>query len=466
MLDSKKALLDNRFTKFEENAVQVAVAAGQETIVSELLAREANPEFLKEKNNYGETTLTLAVARGNMPIVEMLMNKYEDLVEVTNAQGQLPVVVAALHDHEEIVRYLYDCTLVENLFEEHKKDQSLSTGKKVKKVLLDLKEESNQAKEKHPINYDQLYQDNFEVLGVSINTKLHGYEQNYNFKLESKDLKPVSSILDDDEGTSNGYLSKHNGFMLFKACITAGIYDIALEVFKLGPDQCIEGMKKEKGLQVKRPETRLLANVLPDRDGNTLLHQAAKLSPSPQLSQFLGPTLQMQRELQRFKEVEKMAPKCKGLLNYKNQTPKDLFDKQHNDLKNQGRDWLKEIATSCSLVATLIVTIIYDILGDSYIAFQRRRFPNQVAAGFDVRPFHSFPLHCNDVGSFRYCPSHNVTRALCVDLYTTAYARKYSSQHLCNTACSDLLSRSPFDLPKPNTLRNYTSEYAEEEKTK
>ncbi|XP_052198126.1 ankyrin repeat-containing protein NPR4-like [Diospyros lotus] len=67
----------------------------------------------------------------------------------------------------------------------------------------------------------------------------------------------------------------------------------------------------------------------------------------------------MQRELQRFKEVEKMAPMCKGLVNNKNQTPKDLFDKEHNDLKNQGRDWLKEIATSCSVVATLIVTIMF-----------------------------------------------------------------------------------------------------------
>nr|TKR66365.1 uncharacterized protein D5086_0000310550 [Populus alba] len=41
-----------------------------------------------------------------------------------------------------------------------------------------------------------------------------------------------------------------------------------------------------------------------DSSGNTMLHLAAKLSPPSQLSRISGAALQMQRELQWYKEVE------------------------------------------------------------------------------------------------------------------------------------------------------------------
>ncbi|XP_052197243.1 uncharacterized protein LOC127804422 [Diospyros lotus] len=441
MLNNNKTLLNYRFTMVEGNAVQVAVVAGHEEIVSALLDQDIDPTLLKKRNDYGETALTLAAAGGKLRIVEKLVDKNDDLVDVRNSQGYLPVVVAALYGHRDIVHYLFPWSLF-NLFVSVREDQRLSTGNinNVQKVP-DLREESNQANEKHPINYDQLYQDNFKVLGVSMNTELHGYEQNYNFKLKREDLKT------DDKATYYGYSSKHNWFMLFKACIAAEIYDIALDVFKLRPDQCIEEIKKEKaplvcgnklmyngeggcallreiskklfrsnmyhakpivlarpmlmailqgnvdfvevvteecpdvlwfeidGLTLvahaiskgpekiyrfacKRPETGHLASLIPDRDGNTLLHQAAKLSPS-HFTQFLGPALQMQIELQRFMEMKKKVPMCKGILNKNDKTPKDLFGEEHKKLKNEARRWLKDVATSCSVVATLIVTIMF-----------------------------------------------------------------------------------------------------------
>ncbi|XP_052198058.1 uncharacterized protein LOC127804966 [Diospyros lotus] len=120
------------------------------------------------------------------------------------------------------------------------------------------------------------------------------------------------------------------------------------------------GNEKIRSFVCKRTEISLLATIInPDPEVNTFLHQAAKLSPSPQLSQFLGPALQMQRELQRFKEMEKMTPMCRKLMNKGNQTPKDLFNTEHMNLKIEARGWLKEIAQSCSVVATLIVTIMF-----------------------------------------------------------------------------------------------------------
>ena len=54
-----------------------------------------------------------------------------------------------------------------------------------------------------------------------------------------------------------------------------------------------------------------------------------------------------------------MTPMCRKLKNEHNQTPEDLFIEAHMELKEKARDWLKEIAQSCSVVATLIVTIMF-----------------------------------------------------------------------------------------------------------
>ncbi|XP_052197242.1 uncharacterized protein LOC127804421 [Diospyros lotus] len=176
MLRKNSELLNTEFTLLENNALQVAVVARQEDIVRHLLEQNPDPEFLKIKNGYGDTTLTLAAATGSRAIVQLLVETYEDLVDIKNAKRELPVVVAAFCGCEETFRYLYDITLVETLYVS-KEDQNLNTVQVEKEKAV-------------------------------------------------------------------GY---HNGFMLFKACITAEIYDIALVAFKEAQNQCIEEMQKEKG---------------------------------------------------------------------------------------------------------------------------------------------------------------------------------------------------------------------------
>lgn len=40
-------------------------------------------------------------------------------------------------------------------------------------------------------------------------------------------------------------------------------------------------------------------------------------------------------------------------------TPQELFTREHNDMKNKGEEWMKSTATSCTVVAALIVTIMF-----------------------------------------------------------------------------------------------------------
>uniref|UniRef100_A0A6N2LRU9 PGG domain-containing protein n=1 Tax=Salix viminalis TaxID=40686 RepID=A0A6N2LRU9_SALVM len=97
-----------------------------------------------------------------------------------------------------------------------------------------------------------------------------------------------------------------------------------------------------------------------DSSGNTMLHLAAKLSPPSQLSRISGAALQMQRELQWYKEVESIInPTDKDFPNVKGQIARELFTSDHEDLLVKGEEWMKATVTSCTVVGALIITIMF-----------------------------------------------------------------------------------------------------------
>ncbi|WCJ41367.1 Ankyrin repeat family protein [Euphorbia peplus] len=94
-----------------------------------------------------------------------------------------------------------------------------------------------------------------------------------------------------------------------------------------------------------------------DDDGKTMLHLAGKLAPPNKIS---GAALQMQRELQWFKEVEKIVqPGFKEMKNDNGKTPRMVFTEEHKDLLEKGEKWMKDTAISCATVAALIVTVMF-----------------------------------------------------------------------------------------------------------
>ncbi|WCJ41371.1 Ankyrin repeat family protein [Euphorbia peplus] len=94
-----------------------------------------------------------------------------------------------------------------------------------------------------------------------------------------------------------------------------------------------------------------------DKLGNNMLHLAGKLAPSNKIS---GAALQMQRELQWFKEVEKIVqPLFRELNNKEGKTPRMVFTEEHNDLLEKGEKWMKDTASSCATVAALSVTVMF-----------------------------------------------------------------------------------------------------------
>ncbi|GLT47545.1 hypothetical protein SLA2020_212340 [Shorea laevis] len=68
-----------------------------------------------------------------------------------------------------------------------------------------------------------------------------------------------------------------------------------------------------------------------DVDGNNILHIAGGLAPDFERARISSsPALQIQRELQWFKEEERIVPEwCKEAKNNNDQTPEDVFTKSH-----------------------------------------------------------------------------------------------------------------------------------------
>ncbi|XP_022855740.1 uncharacterized protein LOC111376960 [Olea europaea var. sylvestris] len=98
---------------------------------------------------------------------------------------------------------------------------------------------------------------------------------------------------------------------------------------------------------------------LEDKSGNNILHLAAELPPSSRLNIVSGAALQMQRELLWFKEVEKiLLPSDVQKKNINKKTPRELFTDEHKELQVAGEKWMKDTATSCMVVATLLLCLL------------------------------------------------------------------------------------------------------------
>ncbi|KAK7860454.1 ankyrin repeat-containing protein itn1 [Quercus suber] len=93
---------------------------------------------------------------------------------------------------------------------------------------------------------------------------------------------------------------------------------------------------------------------------NNLLHVAGMSAASTSVNDIPGAALQMQRELQWFKEVESIVPpKVHAHLNKDGLTPRELFTENHKEMRKDGEQWMKDTATSCTVVGALIVTIMF-----------------------------------------------------------------------------------------------------------
>ncbi|KAH7862760.1 hypothetical protein Vadar_009130 [Vaccinium darrowii] len=109
-----------------------------------------------------------------------------------------------------------------------------------------------------------------------------------------------------------------------------------------------------------RYDCQQFLSILTTKGNKSVLHLAGELAPKHRLNIVFGAALQMQRELQWYKEVEKFVPPShKELKNNEGKTPGMVFTEAHSALMKEGEQWMKDSAGSCIVAATLIATVVF-----------------------------------------------------------------------------------------------------------
>ncbi|XP_026434501.1 ankyrin repeat-containing protein NPR4-like [Papaver somniferum] len=153
-----------------------------------------------------------------------------------------------------------------------------------------------------------------------------------------------------------------------------GAVEIVVECVQTFPDLMCIRMKTnmtvlEEAIKYRREKIfNLICEMNADKkmasfvydENNTILHWVAKLANPQSLNSVSGSALQMQRELQWFKEVEKITlQRHRQKKNDEGKTGRDLFTEEHKELLEKAEKWMKDTANSCMLVATLITTVVF-----------------------------------------------------------------------------------------------------------
>ncbi|XP_057505919.1 ankyrin repeat-containing protein ITN1-like [Actinidia eriantha] len=138
------------------------------------------------------------------------------------------------------------------------------------------------------------------------------------------------------------------------------VWDVDLENRSLFHWAVIERHENVFNLLYQMSEHKRVITICIDKSNNTTLHWAGRLEPQNKLNLIPGAALQMQRELQWFKEVEKFViPYYMHWRNDDEETPAMVFTKAHKELVDEGEIWMKDTANSCTIAAALIATIAF-----------------------------------------------------------------------------------------------------------
>lgn len=82
------------------------VESDEATCLIDKLASMVDLETLARRDQYGQTALTLWVAKGNLKAIKVLLKHHPDLINARTEKGTLPVQTAAYHGHKDTFQYL------------------------------------------------------------------------------------------------------------------------------------------------------------------------------------------------------------------------------------------------------------------------------------------------------------------------------------------------------------------------
>ncbi|XP_031279200.1 ankyrin repeat-containing protein NPR4-like [Pistacia vera] len=95
-----------------------------------------------------------------------------------------------------------------------------------------------------------------------------------------------------------------------------------------------------------------------DHNGYTILHHVADMTYYHATRP--GPAFQLQEELEWSKRVKEIMPNHYDIhRNKNNMTAEKLFEEKHKEKLNDAKKWVKKVASSCSVVAVLVASVVF-----------------------------------------------------------------------------------------------------------
>ncbi|XP_044507810.1 ankyrin repeat-containing protein NPR4-like [Mangifera indica] len=376
-------------TRNQETALHIAAGARHTVFVQELV-NIMTPDNLELQNKVGNTALCFAAASGIKKIAEVMVNKNQNLPSIRGSEGATPLCMAALLGHRDMVWYLYSVTKDTDLKEEDRIElliAVINTG--LFDVALDLirhhpelaiARDGNGETALHVLARKPLAFVSGSQLGIRQRCiySLPGIRAVLNTKqTQLQALKLVKRLwkrvlmLDDSK---IGELLRKPSRLLFTAAKLGNVEFITV-LIRMCPDLIWKVDDHSQSIfhiaVLHRQESifnlihaigahKDLIAAYKDENNNNMLHLTGKLAPPDRLKIDSGAALQLRRELHWFKEVEKVVqPSYRESENSEGKTPHILFSEEHEKLLREGEKWMKDTASSCMLVATLIATVMF-----------------------------------------------------------------------------------------------------------
>ncbi|XP_038680371.1 uncharacterized protein LOC119981351 isoform X2 [Tripterygium wilfordii] len=450
-------------------ALHLAIYAGHGEIAEELMQGMTTGD-LEVQDSSGYTYLCLAALTGDVKVAKSLVEKNGGLLYIANSEGFIPLVMACARSQIDVTHYLYSTTPIEFLFPEngfHGNELLVyAIMSKMFDIALDLVLicprlvlASSSPRHNTMLTLSRIpsvfYSSSqlvfwqrwiYPVISVQSTPSVRAYvpwnghgmqqlhglvshflefigiKQLYDAKLIHVQVLQLLQCMCKQVSMLYGKELKDRGIIIaINEAVRQGVTEIIVEMIRVYPD--IIGAKTSDAEEifisaiVYRQEN--IFNLIYGLDSrkysvftgvdslnNTMLHMAGMLAPFSQLTRLSGAALQMQRELQWFKEVESLiSPTFKETRNQNGETPSELFTRSHKQLLTEGEKWMKDTATSFTVVGALIITIMFaaafSVPGGNNQEIGLPIFINEKSfKEVDYWSFQPFLLNCSHDASF------------------------------------------------------------------
>ncbi|KAL9147727.1 hypothetical protein ABFS82_13G190600 [Erythranthe guttata] len=395
LLIKDPSLVKDSLTEGGETALHISAVEGHSFFVHNLLKlmQDSDIEILNKK---GTTALCFAAAAGNLNIVKLMVHRNPDLPTIRGPDGVTPLYMAAFLGHTHVADYLFplsdfqswtvedQITLLTTTIDSQLYGLAMTIVDQWKSLAV--VEDSNgetalQVLARKPLVFCRSSNTSQGLCGRIASAILLRYT-----KVRTHDIRApcdAYTLLDclwnivicQEEDVETTRVVTKNTTKLFFIAAESGNEEFLVELIRRYPDFLYKVNESKQSifhiavlhryvqvfnlLYELRGAKDLMATYV-DKDGNNMLHLAARLAPQNQLNLIPGAALQMQREVLWYKEVEKIVqPSYRNKKNSSGKTPWELFVSEHEELMKQGEKMMKQTAKSCMLVTILIATVVF-----------------------------------------------------------------------------------------------------------